>query len=157
MIRLLITYIFILSSCSSNSNVNKNAITLMQDTINFEILAQDFYGGITESKFIVIQDLKSFEELFHLLNKDKSPGLEIPEINFKHETVIALFLGEKNSGGYSITVYKVISSQDKITIDYKITVPDKEEMVTSVMTQPYCIIKISNPLIKDIVFIKVDF
>ena len=151
MIRLLATYIFILSSCSSSSNINKKPKPLHQNTIAFETLAQDFYGGMVDSKSIVINDETSLNNIYNLISKDRTPKLEIPEINFNKETVIALFLGEKNSGGYSINVEQIMNVKDKVNVVYKITSPKAGEMVTSVMTQPYCIVKIPKTL-KEIVF-----
>ena len=50
MIRLFVIYIFLLSSCSSSSTINKQTMIISQDTITFETLAEDFYGGMTDSK-----------------------------------------------------------------------------------------------------------
>lgn len=155
MIRLFAIYIFLLSSCSSSSTINKQTMIISQDTITFETLAEDFYGGMTDSKFIVIKEETTLNEIYKLINKSKLPGIKIPIINFEKETVLVLFLGEKSSGGYSIAVEHIISDNDKLNVGYKITSPKPGEMVTTVMTQPYCIIKIPKTL-KEVVFKKID-
>ena len=155
MMRLFAIYIFLLSSCSSSSTINKQTMIISQDTITFEILAEDFYGGMTHSKFIVIKDETTLNEIYKLINKSKSPGIKIPIINFEKETVLVLFLGEKSSGGYSIAVEQILDENEKVTVKYKVTLPKLGEMVTTVMTQPYCIIKIPKTL-KEVVFKKID-
>ena len=45
---------------------------------------------------------------------------------------------------------------DKIIVTYKIESQKKGEMVTTVMTQPYCIIKIPKTL-KEVEFQEIDF
>ncbi len=75
MIRLSAIYIFLLSSCSSSSTINKQTIIISQDTITFETLAEDFYGGMTDSKFIVIKEETTLNEIYKLINKSKSPGI----------------------------------------------------------------------------------
>ncbi len=155
MIRLFVIYIFLLSSCSSSSTINKQTMIISQDTITFETLAEDFYGGMTDSKFIVIKDETTLNEIYKLINKNKSPGIKIPIINFEKETVLVLFLGEKSSGGHSISVEQILDENEKVTVKYKVTLPKLGEMVTTVMTQPYCIIKIPKTL-KEVVFKKID-
>lgn len=145
MIRLILVFVLFFS-CTSSKNYN-------QDIIPFQTIEQDFYGGLTNSKFIVIEDINSLEEVYDLLNKYKSPSLEVPKINFDKETVIALFLGEKNSGGYSISVRQIKNENNKVVVEYEIQSPNKGDMVTSVMTQPYCVIKTQKTL-KTIVFNK---
>lgn len=145
MIRLILVFVLFFSCTSSKD--------LSQDTIPFQTITQDYYGGLIDSKFIVIEDVKSLDEVYDLLSKGKSPKLEAPKINFDNETIIALFLGEKTSGGYSISVEKVVNYKDSIVVNYKTETPKKGEMVTSVMTQPYCIIKMPKTL-KTIVFNK---
>ncbi|NOY47416.1 MAG: protease complex subunit PrcB family protein [Chlorobi bacterium] len=154
MIRLLASCILLLSSC--NAAHNKASKQLIQETIPFQILAQDTYGGYTDSKFLVIEDNKSLTEVFNLLNKSRSPELEIPAINLKKETVIALFLGEKTSGGYAITVKQVLVKSNKIYIVYNVESPKGGDIVTSVMTQPFSIIKIPKTA-KEIVFEKMNY
>ena len=155
MIRLFAIYIFLLSSCSSSSTINKQTMIISQDTITFETLAEDFYGGMTDSKFIVIKEETTLNEIYNLINKSKSPGIKIPIINFEKETVLVLFLGEKSSGGHSISVEQILDENEKVTVKYKVTLPKLGEMVTTVMTQPYCIIKIPITS-KEIIFDKKD-
>ncbi|MBN4085136.1 protease complex subunit PrcB family protein [Flavobacteriaceae bacterium AH-315-B10] len=155
MIRLFIAYIFFFST-SCGSGMNKKTNTLLQNTITFEILSQDFFGGITDSKFMIINNEKDLDLVYSSINKSRTPELEMPTIDFDKETVIALFLGEKNSGGYSIAVEQIINVNDKVNVVYRITSPKAGEMVTSVMTQPYCIIKIPKTS-KEIVFLQPKF
>ena len=98
MIRLILVFVLFFS-CNSSKQFK-------QDTIPFQTIDQDFYGGFTDFKFIEIEDVKSLKEVYDLLSKYKSPSLEVPKVNFDKEIVIALFLGEKTSGGYSISVGK---------------------------------------------------
>ncbi len=66
-----------------------------------------------------------------------------------------MFLGEKSSGGHSISVEQILDENEKVTVKYKVTLPKLGEMVTTVMTQPYCIIKIPITS-KEIIFDKKD-
>jgi len=155
MIRLFIAYIiFFSTSCSSG--INKNNKPLQQSTVAFETLKQDVYGGMVASKFMIIKNEKDLDLVYSSINKSRTPELEMPTIDFDKETIIALFLGEKNSGGHSIAVEQIMNVNDKVNVVYRITSPKAGEMVTSVMTQPYCIIKIPKTS-KEIVFLQQKF
>ena len=154
MIRFVVACIFLFSSCSSGNN--KKSKLMNQEVIAFQIIAQDNFGGMTDSKFITIKDENSLNEIYNLISKGRMPELEIPALDFEKETVIALFLGEKTSGGHSITVQQIENISDKVIITYKIDSPKKGEMVTTVMTQPYCIIKMPKTL-KEVVFKEINF
>lgn len=149
MIRFVGTCIFLFISCSSG--INKKSKSMTQEVIPFEIIAQDGFGGMTDSIFIAIKDENSLNEIYNLIGKGRMPELEAPAIDFEKETVIALFLGEKTSGGYSITVKQIENINDKVNVVYKVTSPKPGDMVTSVMTQPYCIIKMAKTS-KELVF-----
>lgn len=153
MIRLFASCIFILSSCGVGQKTSSNQ--LLQETIAFKTLHEDFFGGYTDSKFIVITDKKSLTQVYNLINKGKFPEIKTPEINFDKEMVVALFLGEKNSGGYAISVEKIFNTSNKTYVVYKETSPKPGEMVTTVMTQPFTIAKIPKTS-KEIVFKKLD-
>jgi PrcB C-terminal len=148
MMRYLLLYTVLIWSCSS---YNKTSKPLLQETSSFQTIAQDFIGGLTNTKFMVINNQKALTEVYDLINKSRYPKLETPKIAFKKETVIALFLGEKNSGGYAIDVDQVLNKKDKISVIYKVISPKQGEMVTNVMTQPFTIIKIPKTK-KEIVF-----
>ncbi|MBE9490752.1 MAG: protease complex subunit PrcB family protein [Bacteroidetes bacterium] len=151
MIRFVVACIFLFSSCSPG--INKKSRSISQDVIAFETIAQDEFGGMTDSKFIVIKDEATFIEVYRLIGKDRLPKVEMPTIDFEKETVIALFLGEKTSGGYFITVKQIVVISDKVNVAYKVTSPKPGDMVTTVMTQPYCIIKMPKTS-KEVVFSK---
>ena len=140
MIRFFTACVFLFLSCSSR--INNKSKPMKQEVIAFEIIAQDDFGGMTDSKFIAIKDQKALNEIYNIISEGRLPELKAPPIDFEKETVIALFLGEKTSGGYAITVGQILNIDDKINVAYKITAPKRGEMVTTVMTQPYCIIKI---------------
>jgi len=149
MIRFVAACFFLFISCSSG--INKKSKSMTQEVIPFEIIAQDGFGGMTDSIFIAIKDENSLNEIYNLIGKGRMPELEAPAIDFEKETVIALFLGEKTSGGYSITVKQIENINDKVNVVYKVTSPKPGDMVTSVMTQPYCIIKMAKTS-KELVF-----
>ncbi|MCF6280313.1 MAG: protease complex subunit PrcB family protein [Flavobacteriaceae bacterium] len=131
----------------------KNENTMKQET-QIEVLAQKSHGGYETSKYLVIKDHKSLQEIYGKVNRMRRPGIPVPEIDFKNEMVIALFMGEKNSGGYSIAIDKITSLSDyKVEFLLKETKP--EGMATTVICQPFTFYKTLRTD-KEVVFKKVE-
>ena len=75
----------------------------------------------------------------------------IPEIDFSNNTIIAVDLGVRNTGGYSIEITKVVETDSKVIVSVKESRPSHNAMVTQSFTQPYHVIKIRK-ITKPIVF-----
>ncbi len=54
---------------------------------------------------------------------------------------IAVFMGEKPTGGYSIEVTDIGDSEGRTGVTVKEVVPQKDALVTQALTQPYTIIR----------------
>lgn len=129
----------ILAACSTGANKETNKPL-------YEVLTQQSNGGAQVRFFEVLTEPREIKMLENddNLKKKIQPG-DINSANF-----VILNMGEKNSGGYSVTVEKVEEIGDKIYITVKENEPAPGEMTTSVMTNPYAIVKINSK--KEIVF-----
>jgi hypothetical protein len=67
---------------------------------------------------------------------------KIPEVDFTKNCVIAVFMGDKNTGGYAINFDKVIKRTDALTVSVFETSPGVKCIVTQAITRPYEIAKI---------------
>lgn len=144
MIRMLIMTMVIIASCNSAKQKRNSDMA-------FEIIKQHAVGGMISKDFVVVKERGEFTELFKGIYKEQNGNAQIPEINFNDYMVIALFMGEKTTGGYKITVVGVEETNKNVVVTYKETQPGPNDMVTMALTQPYCIIKIPRTT-KSIVF-----
>jgi fructose-specific phosphotransferase system component IIB len=71
--------------------------------------------------------------------KDKITADDINNSNF-----IILNMGEKASGGYSISVDSVVETPEKIIVTVKENEPPAGSINSMAMTYPYCIVKINS-------------
>jgi len=133
----------IILSCGSSQSTSQE--------MAFNILAQHEVGGYTEASEEVITNALDFKTLSNNLALTED---SIPTINFENQTVAAVFLGEKPTGGYTILVKNVTSSEDSLQVVYTVREPQATDFVTMVMTQPYCVISFDNPENKSVTFIK---
>jgi hypothetical protein len=66
---------------------------------------------------------------------------EMPQVNFNEEMVIGVFSGERRTGGFGITIEKIVVKPDAdegntIYVIYKETGPAKGDIVPQVLTYP---------------------
>ena len=143
----------LLLSCNSSKNMN----TSVDDNdnkytqVSFETLVENQTGGYVKEEIRVISDRKSLLEVYGYVNRIRKPGFSIPSIDFSKETVIAVFMGEKTSGGYAVSVESVKEEGEQVIVQIKEIKPDTKEMVTMAITQPFCFVKI-NKVGKEFVF-----
>ncbi|HIP47852.1 MAG TPA: protease complex subunit PrcB family protein [Lutibacter sp.] len=117
--------------------------TSKKQIISFTEIAKGGHSNVENAKLVVINDLSNYNEIFSTINETREPNLEIPAIDFDNEMGIGLFMGLKNSGGYSIQIDSIVSKPKELVIFVKESKP-KGRRATSVMTQPFYIAKIKK-------------
>ncbi|WP_130733651.1 protease complex subunit PrcB family protein [Flavobacterium sp. J27] len=142
-------FLFSLFSCCSakhNNIVTKkaenNTYAKLNEDAKYDVMYSSEYGGNDTFGYFVIEDKNGYEkELIKLNLSNEIPLLE--DDFFAKNTVLFLYLGQKNTGGYAIGVDKLeILDNNKLIIYTKITHPKKGENVTMAITNPFSIIQI---------------
>jgi len=96
-----------------------------------KILAQGFHSAITDPFIAVIRDEATYAEL-----KKLDSNLPQLSVDLKTNVVIAAFLGERNTGGYSVEIARAANGEIQVTEK----APGKEVMVPQVLTAPFKIV-----------------
>ena len=138
----LIPLVFIVFACNSMKN---NAETKPSKSSLFTILvSSDYQGRDTESN-VIIDNQKALNTLFQSVGNE-----EVPKVDFAKNQVVALFLGMKKTGGYSISIDKIQEIDGKLILYKKVNRPKSDEMVTMALTNPFVIAEIHSK--KEIIF-----
>ena len=144
----------ILIGCSSSKNVDTPVEKNNENTqLSFEVLVEDQIGGFIKEEIRIIKTRESLLEVYGYVNRIRKPGFSIPKVDFSKETIIAVFMGEKTTGGFSVTIENVKEKNKKLIVKIKETKPGSKDMVTMAITQPFCFVKI-NKADKEFVFEK---
>jgi hypothetical protein len=136
---LFIAFSFLFAGCRSEQ----------EDTdISFETISKDFYSLLEEETKVAINDGDSFRDLLN------SAGIDIQEaVDFDQSMVIAVFMGQRSTGGYDIEIKRIVDRNDQVIVYYETTEPSEDDMLAQVITSPYHIVKIDLSG-KEIVFEK---
>ena len=126
-----------------------------QDSQEFTVILQEAYGGLESEENRVITNGKGLQEAYAIINRFRRPGLPVPEIDFNKYIVVAIFLGERNTGGYSAEVSSISLDKNDLVVHVKENRPDPDKNHVTAICQPFCFIKIPKPEDKqDVVFRK---
>lgn len=131
--KIILSVVFFTLSCASNTKIN-NA--------NFEVIYKSSYLGKSEKGFELIQTYKSYCELIKRLELEEVEDEDFFDIDFSNQSILVVYLGERNTGGYSIDISNIYWNKNNLIVQTSETKPQKGEMVTMAITNPYCIVKI---------------
>jgi len=129
--------------CRTKQNINAHPIgsPIRQSekgdiaTGELKVLAEGFHSSITDTFMAVIRDEETYSELVKI-----EPSMpDLAGDFFESHVVIAAFLGQRNTGGYSVEIKR--QPTGLLLIGDK--VPGKGKMVPQMITSPFKIISVS--------------
>jgi PrcB C-terminal len=96
-----------------------------------------FYSGFEQPVRLVIRDQAAWEAFWRTMQAGRSPIAPAPAVDFGTRMVVAVAMGMRNSGGYSIRVDWVApGSSAELTAHVTSTSPGERCAVTAALTQP---------------------
>jgi len=108
----------------------------------FTILLQEAYGGLEKDEQRVITTEKGLQEVYGIINRFRRPGIPIPKVDFQNHIVVALFMGEKTTGGFSTEVDSITMENENMVVHIKENGPKPTDNVTMAICQPFCFVLI---------------
>ena len=67
-----------------------------------------------------------------------------PEVDFKKEMVLAVFIGEKRTGGYSVEIKSAVEENGKLVVTVSETAPKPDAIVTQALTSPFHLVAVKR-------------
>jgi hypothetical protein len=111
--------------------------------VPFEIVARGQQAvGVTAPDY---QLLRTPDELATAWNRAHGAALQappLPGVDFDRETMLAVFLGQKPTGGYGAEVRGVTLEGGDLFIDLVETEPGAGSMVTQALTSPWLLVRV---------------
>ena len=98
--------------------------------------------GYKEPLRLVIKSEDQWKEVWEKVHRFRLPTPELPVVDFEKEMVIAVFMGERKSGGYEIEIKKIAERENKIFVEVEEKEPPSDSVQTMALTQPYHLIVI---------------
>ncbi len=102
------------------------------------------YSGYPKAARLAIYNAEEWKGIWEKVNALRLPKPELPKINFEKEMVIAVFMGERHSGGYSIEITSILKTEKEIVAAVEEKEPSPESLRTLALTSPYHIVVIKK-------------
>lgn len=147
---------FLFSACASPTEIEDEIIEdpengyeqeeIMGENLEFETVSHQTQSNYQEDGKYVIRDQAALENLWENFSDE-----EMPEVDFENQMMLAVFMGEKPTGGFSVEITEIIETEDSVEVLIKETIPGEDDMVTTALTYPEHIV-ISERCEKEVIF-----
>lgn len=123
--------------------------------VDFTTIAQGCNSAYPTANQLVINNTTEWVDFWQEHSSDNIPPPPVPEVDFTQYQVVAVFAGEKSTGGYSVEITSVETTNSQLVITAKYSQPQADDIVTEAFTYPHHIIKIPRMTIENVVFERV--
>jgi hypothetical protein len=117
-------------------------IPVVNQTVPFDEIDQGYFCGISVRIEYVIDNNVSWGNLWTDIHNISSELPDLPAVNFSSEVVIAVFIGEFPTGGYSATINRVEMNETGLVVYINEVHPGEGCGVTMAFSQPYHIVRV---------------
>lgn len=102
-------------------------------TLHFKTLSKVSNSLILKKRYVVARDAESFRQLWaqHTGRLDT-----LPHVNFDQFMVLGVFMGEKPTGGFGVTIEEVALQNGKLKVKVQETLPDPNSLTIQMLTAP---------------------
>lgn len=114
------------------------------ESFSIETIGEGEYSGIVTREQFVIYAPDQWEEFWGRHTSMQVTAPDAPEVDFSRKMAVAVFSGEKPTGGYSIEITRVDCDEDEATIFFKEVSPEPGQPVTEALTQPFHIVRMNR-------------
>lgn len=101
---------------------------------------QGSYSGFGSRREVVVTNAADWATFWKQHHSRVFPVPALPTIDFSKEMVIAVFMGQRSSGGFSTTIEKVVDGAKNVVVTYREKSPSG--MSTAAMSQPFHIVRV---------------
>ncbi len=116
--------------------------------VSFETIEQGLQSGVHASKAVVIRDETAWNSLWmeHKKNLASDTTVPVPAVDFSKEMVIAVFLGVRPTGGFSVSVtgISIPESAGGLSVSVEEVKPGRGCVVPMMITYPYQIVRLAR-------------
>lgn len=126
-------------------------VTAQSDSVCFLSVLKVSDSSHSEQENIVINDNGQWQSLWQTLFTNTNVKPPLPEIDFTHRTIIAVFQGEQATTGYQISIEEVVETENALEVAVKAFSPGKRCVLLGKVTRPLHIVEIEKTQ-KEIVF-----
>jgi hypothetical protein len=112
--------------------------------VTFHTVGKGSRSGVRAFRQSVVRTQAEWEMLWQRHTSAETNLSPPPALDFNKEIAVAIFLGEKPTGGFAVEIVRVERIGDELVINYKEASPAPGAIVTQALTQPFHIVRIDG-------------
>ena len=120
--------------------------------VTFQTVEKGIYSGVKERSQVVIREQSEWQNLWRRHASIKANQTPPPAIDFGDQIVVAVFLGDKPTGGYETAVISAERNNGVLTVSFSEKEPRTGAITTQAFTQPFHIVRVAIPRAEKVVF-----
>src|SRR5215470_9736911 len=128
------SFLLLLASCT--------ACAATAATMPFSTLAKGLASGVAQPTQIVVRTQDDWAGLWSRHMRTQIAPPPPPPVDFSRDMVVALFMGERPTGGYAIEVTRIERTDSGLSVHYRTTRPDPAAMHAQALTQPFHLVSL---------------
>lgn len=101
-------------------------------------------SGLREAARRVIRNAEEWADFWQDVHADVTPLPEVPEVDFQRHMIVAAAMGERSSGGFSISIPRVRREGTEVHAVVEEVAPGAGCMTIQVLTAPVVAVRISR-------------
>ena len=115
----------------------------MTTEMNLETIAKGVYCGLEGPQNTwEIKTEQAWSAFYAKLESRSNPRPSTPPVDFSQHAVLAVFMGEKQTGGYFTEISKVLQNGDDLEVQVQESSPGDDDCYSQGDSQPYHLVKV---------------
>jgi hypothetical protein len=112
----------------------------------FEVLASGSQAaGVDEAQWRVITDAEALRSTWNQVHGTLLSVPATPRVDFSRDSVLALLLGSRPTGGYGVNVVSMSLENGEAFADVRFTEPAADAFTTQAITSPWQLVRVLRP------------
>jgi len=131
------------AACAANDQGDTNGDEVMAEnngSLEVQELARGSQSQEPSERMMVVKDQDTLQRIWSLAEQRGT----LPEIDFDEEMALAVFMGERRTGGYEVRVEEVSRSGDGLKVSVLMRAPGENCMTTQAITRPFQLLRLER-------------
>lgn len=111
--------------------------------LTWEVLARGNQAvGFSGSDYQLVTDGTQLLSLWSRAHGSQLTVPQVPRVDFQRETLVAIFVGTRSTGGYSVNVNQVTEENGELYLDVTFGSPAPGAITTQALTSPWIMVRV---------------
>lgn len=115
-------------------------MALLQGTVPVRVLDEGPQSHVDDARQVAVRDAAEWDALW----RQHAPDRDQPRVDFTREMVVAVFLGSRNTAGFSVKITGAEVEQGGLVVRFHETRPQPGGVVAQVITSPYYVAAVAR-------------